>query len=360
MKRTQAGFSLLELSVSLAISGAIGVTAWQLLVANRSTTAGQPTPLLLAQASAAVEGFSLKNYRLPCPAATGDGLESCAAGSTGLLPWRDLGLPQDYALLRYGIYRTAAVDLSKAVARQTPSLPPGLSANTVNGLDMCAGLRTAARLPVALGALTVGGTSGVYAAYALAHPGKDMQFQGLNATDFEIPKRAAALDYDDQVMAVGLTELSGRFNCPARLGAANNAARAAYAAYDINRNALLFVDFRNFAVEVASTNTAIAAVGVATGTLGLAIAIADMTTAVSIAANSVGVGAAVIIPSSLAVAGAAAGLVAAGAGLASAIVAEVVATTKAASTAQIQTDAAVALAVSGANAVAADIKGLNP
>ncbi len=360
MRRIQAGFSLLELSVSLAVSGAMGVTAWQLLVVNRNASVGQSVPLQLTQASAAVDGFSLKNFRLPCPAIGGDGRESCASSSTGLLPWRDLGLPQAYALMRYGVYRTATVDLSKSVNRQAPALPPGFSANNINGLDMCVGLRTAAQLSAAVNALTVGSSSGVFVAYALAHPGNDLQFQGINMTGFEMPKRAMALDYDDQVMAVGLTELSGRFNCPARLGAANNAARAAYAAYDINRNARLFVDFRNFAVEVASTNTAIAAAGVATAALGLAIAGADMTTAVSIAANSVGIGAAVVIPSSLALVGAAAALVAADAGLVSAIASEVIANQKAQATAQIQIDAAVAMAVSAANAVSADTKGLNP
>lgn len=359
MNRSESGFSFIELSVSLAISSAIGVTAWQLMVLNRNASPVQTASLQLAQAGAAIEGFSLKNHRLPCPATDIAGRENCASGSTGLLAWRDLGLPQTYSMVRYGVYRTAAVDLSKAVAVQTPVLPPGFVANASNGLDMCAGLRTAAQLPAGIGALTVGGTSGVYVAYALAHPGQDLQFQGINATGFELPKKSITLDYDDQVLAAGLTELSGRLHCPSYLGTANNAARAAFAAYDINRNALTFVEFRNFAYEVASTNTAIAAAGVATGSLGLIIATADLVTAFSVAANSAGIGASVIIPSTLAVAGAAAGLAAASAGLASSIIAQVTANNKANATAQIQIDTAVALAVAVANAVSADSRGLN-
>ena len=360
MKRTQAGFSLLELSVSLAISGAIGVTAWQLLVLNRNTIAEQPISLLMAQAGAAVEGFSVKNYRLPCPAASGDGRENCASGSTGLLPWRDLGLLQAYALIRYGVYRTAGVDLSKAVSRQVPTLPPGFSANTINGLDLCAGLRSAAQLPAAFGALTVGGASGVYAAYALAHPGKDLRFQDGNITGFDLPKKAITLDYDDQVAATGLTELSGRLNCPLVMGRANNTARAAYAAYDINRNALLFVDFRNFAYDVAVTNTAIAAAGVATATLGMAVAVADAATSISIAANSAGAGLGVVAPAALSVAGAGLALAGATSSLVSSVKAQDVARTKADATSAIQVDTAVALAVAAANAITAEKRGINP
>ena len=360
MTRRSRGFSLVELSVSLAVSTAMGIVAWQLLASFRKPSTGQPISLQLAQAAAAVEGFSLQNFRLPCPAADVNGRENCAVSAAGLLAWRDLGLPQAYSVLRYGAYRTAFVDLTKALARQTPTLPPGFAISEVNGLDLCAGLRSAALSPLGSGALTVGGTDGVYSAYALAHPGQDLQFQGLNTTGFDMPKKAITADYDDQVLAAGLTELSGRLNCPAFLGAANNSARAAYAAYDINRNALLFVDFRNFAYQMAQGNTAIAGVGVANAYVGVAVATADLVTAFSVAANSAGVGASVIVPSTLAVAGAAAGLVAAAAGLASSIVAEVVAKNKADATADIQVGTAVAQAVAAANAISVEKKGLNP
>ena len=159
MMRDVRGFSLVELSISLAISSALGIAAWQLLVVNRNAVSALPATEQLLQTSAAIEGFTLNKHRLPCPASDADGRENCAGASIGLLAWRDLGLPQAYSVMRYGAYRTASHDLTQALARYAPNLPSGFVITGINGLDLCTGLRKAAGNPIATDALTVFGLS---------------------------------------------------------------------------------------------------------------------------------------------------------------------------------------------------------
>ncbi|MEW5889540.1 MAG: type II secretion system protein [Pseudomonadota bacterium] len=348
------GFSLVELAVGLAVLGAIGLAVWKFLPVSRQIAEGDPVVRDLRHAQAAVEGYALRRHRLPCPDTDGDGREDCAAGALGRLPWRDLGLEGKTGRLAYGVYRAAPNDLAQAAARFTPLLPPPHASAKVNGLDLCVALRAAAAAP---SGLTAGG---VPAAYAVADPGPNGAFDGPNAAGFELPGRPAAPDYDDRVAAAGLAELSGRLQCPTRLGEAQAAARAAYAAYDLDRDAQQFQDFRDFAYQVRQTDTKLAAAKLGLATADMADAIGTSASAISIAANSVGVGAGVVVAAVGGIGAAAAALAAATASTVMAAIAEAKAQAQAQGAAEFRTQTAAALAQAANAAIDADTKGLTP
>lgn len=355
---TQRGFSMVELAVSLAIMGAMGVAVWRLLPFSRDIAEGQPVQVQLAQAQTAIDGFLLARHRLPCADTDDDGRENCGATAAGKLPWRDLGLGRSFAVLRYDAYRTGVNNLTQALARQTPLLPPGAASvgAVINGLDLCVALRGAAASP-ALGSLNAGG---VPSAYALAHPGADGVFQGLNTTGFEMPGRAVSQDYDDAVAATGLAELSGRLACPTRLGEANAAARAAYAAYDLDRDMEKFLWFRSFAHDVSVTNLNFANSAQTTAILDTVIASANAVTAVAIAGNSVGVGLGVVAAAALPVVLSAAALTAAILGQQAAATAEAKNSAQYTGALLLRAQSAQALVEATNAAIRVDSKGLNP
>jgi hypothetical protein len=188
----------------------------------------------------------------------------------------------------------------------------------------------------------------------------------LNTTGFDSPLRPVSVAvnpadaYDDTVVAVGLFELAGQLGCARHLGQAQASARAASAAYDMARNAAFHADFRTFSREVRQTDVAFAAANLGLATLDLINATATSITAIAIAANSAGVGAGVVIPAVLAVGATAAALVAATAGTVSAGLALVKANKQEAEGIRLRTEANTLLAVSAAEAIANDQKGLRP
>lgn len=321
-RRRSAGFSVVELTVALAVVGVAGLAAWQLLPASRGVAEGDQPRQRLRQAQDAVEGFALRSARLPCPApVAGDGREVCGANMLGELPWRTLGLPRADAPLRYGVYRTSAVDLATATAKFSPHLPPapsvaGYVPAQVNGLDFCQALRLAIAAPSGLEA------GGVPVAYAVADAGADRVFNLPYTATFPLPGTAATPEFDDRVAATGLGELSTRLSCVTRLGEAQAAARSAYAAFDIHRDAEMFDRFRGFAYQVRITNTKFAIATVSLASLDMLNAIATTASAISLAANSTGALAPSIAGGVFAIGAAGASLGVASTQLALAIVAE--------------------------------------
>ncbi len=355
-----AGFSVLELTVALAVVGVAGLAVWQLLPASRDVAQGDPAQLRLRQAQDAVEGFALRSARLPCPAPVGgSGSEACGATALGELPWRTLGLPRADVPLRYGVYRTPAADLVTAVARFSPLLPPapvvaGYSAAQVNGLDLCQALRVAAAAPTGLLA------GGVPVAYAVADAGPDRVFNLAYNGGFPLAGAPSTAEFDDRIAATGLGELSTRLSCVTRMGETQAAARSAYAALDIYRDAEMFDRFRGFAYQVRIANTKLAIATLSLASLDMLNAIATTASAVSLAANSVGVGAGTIAAGVLSIGAAAGALTAASVQLGLAVTAETKAGKQAADSTVVKARLLAARDAAVAAAAQQDTKGLLP
>ena len=236
----------------------------------------------------------------------------------GWLPVRTLGIVLPHRL-RYGVSRqtVGAGDLAAAVARHTPHWPDGTIGNAINGLDFCAGLRSAAREP---GASAVSFSSGAPLAFALAHPGnQDADGDGnlfdgdnLSPSTFADPTLAHSPTYDDHTRGLGFTTLSARLGCIEKLAAAHAAHRTAWADHDHYRVALAYETFRAFGVEVRSMNREMAIADVAVASIDLVMATATSLTAVSVAISAVGSAAPAVAAALIAVGAATASTVAAG------------------------------------------------
>jgi prepilin-type N-terminal cleavage/methylation domain-containing protein len=314
-KPNASGFTLIEIAIVLAIAAALGLAVWRLYPAMHSATTVDVPASALDEAKNAIAGFVLRAHRLPCPASdtvnNSTGLENCAVGaSVGSLPYATLGLGATPALrgLRYGVYRNANAvitqdaDLAQLKARYLP-LTPVVFSSGANGLDFCVGLKNAMVAPTSLSA----NANGMPIAYGLAHAGQNGVFDGLQtsaAPTFELSTKPATVSYDDRVATVGMGELFAHLRCVERLSAVNGSVRALYAAYDTDRVARQYADYRAFAERVRLNGKTFAAIALAQATVDLAIAGVSNLSAATLTAATGGGAVAVLVPTSLALAAA--------------------------------------------------------
>lgn len=378
------GFSLIELSVVLLVIAAIGAALWKILpVFLRLPAIVRMNATSLEQAETALNGFIITHGRLPCPDTSSGGsagTENCSGtDNLGWLPERTLGLSLKERI-RYGVYRngTSAIeydaDLATLKNRFMPLLPyaalearipPLTFTQSSNGLDFCKALLNLSQTP---GASLTAGSQGIAIAYALASGGPSdadgdgSPFDGRNtqSAHFELEGAAKTATYDDDTLSVGANQLFGRLGCATRFSLVNGAARATYAAYDLDRFADINQRFREFDVEMMEGNVESAEIGIAFATAQMVIITAQLASAVTQG----------IISGGLAIASAvAAGAaeVAAAANLATAIAARVyaedalkVAEAKLATSVEFHSGTSDELETAFAAIQALDIKGLQP
>ncbi|TWI06218.1 prepilin-type N-terminal cleavage/methylation domain-containing protein [Luteimonas cucumeris] len=296
----QRGFSLVELAVVLVVLGLVTL----LLVRFLGTAAHEQREVasrsLLTRADDALLAYAMVNSRLPCPDSDGGGIEDCAAGQVGRLPYKTLGLPDANARrIRYGVLRRPAsrredADLTDKRDRYDPLQVIGetgtelpLNPATANGLDLCWALRNAGQLPLDTGYLHVTRAAAssqpeAHVAYALALPrggGDFSSHQSGSTPAFDSPRRPQGPTYHDRVLAVGLDQLWTRMRCGDNLAAAGHAHFNAAASI-----ALMHVAMKDYkkqlaiSVKLAEANVANGAGAVLAGasaTAGAAGGIAD-------------------------------------------------------------------------------------
>lgn len=107
MKRTAAGFSLVEMAVVLVIVGLLLGSLMMPLSAQMENQRRETTAAGVAEVGEALLGFAAVYRRLPCPDTDGDGLENGPACSSteGDVPWATLGVGRSDAWGHHLRYR---------------------------------------------------------------------------------------------------------------------------------------------------------------------------------------------------------------------------------------------------------------
>jgi prepilin-type N-terminal cleavage/methylation domain-containing protein len=222
MKRAR-GFSLLEMAVVLVIVGLLLGGLLGSVSGLQSRQRDASTERQLEQMRDALVTFAAVNGRLPCPAdpatpatTAGAGLErpptpaGCAGGTTGVLPWATLGLPQADAWGRRFTYRVTA-----AFARSLPAITlTSVGDGTVRNL---AGVDIAVQVPAVIlshgaNARRSFGTNGVLGA-ASADAGELENANGNAVFVSDVPTAT----FDDVVAWVPTSLLMGRMLQAGRL-----------------------------------------------------------------------------------------------------------------------------------------------
>ncbi|MDR1274916.1 MAG: type II secretion system GspH family protein [Candidatus Accumulibacter sp.] len=319
------GFSLLELAVVVLILGLVTTLTWRFIAARLQQKEAVVTRSLLERADWALTGFVLSNHRLPCPSADANGLEDCATGHVGALPYRTLGMADARAgTIRYGVLRrsetvvdpedptpfdtplprdavlTLAVDrfypLVGFIGAFTPAAPAlptlttkdnPLSGRTfvpveakniplgyANGIDFCYALRVAEDPSPDAGVTSANVHTNVNGsprqlAYALALPGVLDANDAGGLFDTPLPPEfgasTAATTWlnDDRVRVVGPGVLWNRLGCGEAVSAIGHAQpNAATAAVMLYQALYDYEQVLEQALELANANITMASSGV--------------------------------------------------------------------------------------------------
>lgn len=239
--RFYSGFTLVEVTVALAVLGVIAAAA---AAAYLGLFSASRTELIedssLVSISGAIVAFAKSHHRLPCPDTSGSGVESlvsgvCPVGSkVGWFPYLSAGLTPPAARVRaiYGVYRAVGADLARA---QEHGGDPIGAATYADGADLVRALQFAASQPPTNAQIYLtgdGATSGAEncannvvsnPAFVVLAPGEDRDgdgkaVDGIHSTlpgagrCFAAPNRAGDTNFDDRTLAVGFYTLMVELN----------------------------------------------------------------------------------------------------------------------------------------------------
>ena len=239
-KVSQRGFGFIELFILAGIIAAFAASVFSLT--KQPANIKQPQQWLDIAEQKLIT-FAALEGRLPCPDATGDGVEasSCtAATAKGQLPYVTIGMAgtgfdRSDNGLRYGVYikpnGTLSNDANLTVLRNRyePIKADGTGStyafNNQNTVDFCVGLSNGDTATYSSAYLYGQTPSAATAnlAFALAYSGLNDAdgvngvFDGLNgnttAPGFNVPGTPKTADYDDVVLTKSYRELAQNLKC---------------------------------------------------------------------------------------------------------------------------------------------------
>jgi len=310
------GFSLIELSIVLAILGVMFLAVPSVIPTIKQIFVADNDVQTLDRAESSIKGFLKAQSRLPCPDSNADGIEDCGVGvDVGLLPYKTLKLSSPVKNgfgqpIAYSVYRKSSstanldADLASLKNRFSPILPNAEVSTNSNGLDFCWALKNAIGTTNSNSFSYVGSSSTPYnQAFVLASPGASNAnnagtfFDGINQINsrgFELPNKVIDSNYDDTVRSVGFAQLAGELQCSTLIGRVNSSARTRFAMYDLKRLMDYTVDFRALALNVQEGNVKQAEFVQALAILNAAIYTAQTVIAIAEGAESFGVAVAAI------------------------------------------------------------------
>jgi len=325
---SQAGFSLVELALSIVAMGIVAAVLTQVVPALRRSSTDAASVRNMSDVETALLAFAAINGRLPCPDTNNDGVEDsghCVA--VGTIPYATLGFsaPVLNAVglpYKYGVYLNAGsslrdnAQLTVNTERYAPSIGSVSSGTDVSlsdksfltsnrRLDFCQALRAGMSQGIDTSFLYVE-TRGVgsvrkHVPYVLVDPGvgnmdlMDDQFDGYNSSAsaanprFEAPSRAQSLLYDDHVTVGYFDQMWERLGCSANMATAGRALPNVETTVALLKQSLSdYRDQLDLAKDIAFEENFSAGAGIADATAGVAASAADMVTDIAAAINTAG------------------------------------------------------------------------
>lgn len=243
--RSNAGFSMLEVSVALVVLAGAAVL---LLPSREASPSYVQERELLETVDRQLWYFMARHSRLPCPASTPGGAEDCANQGKGYVPFRTLGMDGSPGLaetpLLYSVYRRGSAstdgagalyqdaDLAVTRNRYEPLMADGtaLVFSQAGAGDLCASLDVARGQGLSTSHTHIRNEAGQRrnVAFAIASPGADQddqgavggfssRFDGINASTasgFNSDNTPVGGDYDDRVISRDFDALYSSLQCP--------------------------------------------------------------------------------------------------------------------------------------------------
>ncbi len=310
----QYGFSLWELSLVMLIMVGLFVALVNIMpyIIKRDNVHLDNTILLKVDEQ--ILGFIATYNRLPYPDSNADGLEDATA-SSGTLPYKTLGLNEDYAgvgsiPLVYAVYRNAAANADLAninnLFNPTDSHGTTTTFTHVNGLDFCTAVNNGASATFSASFAHIVLPSGVTKAipYIIVSAGladKDGNlnpFDGRNASvamDFESVNKIQDGNYDDVVLTKTFEELATSLNCDTAINSLNLLADAKAThvenvaqAQNIKESVELSIIITVMQTALGVANTAIAVYNLALAGALVGVASASLASAIAACVASLG------------------------------------------------------------------------
>ncbi|MCF6317713.1 MAG: hypothetical protein L3J83_00285 [Proteobacteria bacterium] len=316
----QYGFSLWELSIVMLILIGLFIALVKIMpyIVQRENVEFDQS--IVIKVDEQISGFIATYSRLPCPDSDNDGEENCSSNS-GTIPYKTLGLNEDYAgvgsiPINYAVFRNAGIDadLTNITDFFNPTDSHGTvtTLNQINGLDFCTALANAnaSAFSTSFAHIVLPDGAMIAVPYVIVTAGmgdadgSGSAFDGLNDTaalNFEAPNKNHNATYDDTVFSKSFAELASALECDTAQNSLNLLADAKAThtenvtqAQNIQEAAELAIIITIMQTALGIANTAMAVYNLVLAGILVGVASASLASAIATCVASLGTACALV------------------------------------------------------------------